>query len=708
MSMHELCWPLSRLGEGMEELARRARLNPTAGDALLVPDAATVSIPSELARWIEWAGTRLGIEAEAVDTSVAELSELLRVGGPALLQVWGPEGRSFLLLLKTVSGVPRLIGPDLKIHCCPAEELRAVLCRQYEAPLVGEIDRLLEAAQLPPKRRPQVRAAMLQERLATKRIGACWILRLPASSGFWRQLRQERLPRRLLCMLGLFVVLYVLELAGWGLIGNAALNGRLDFAWMTAWVLLVLSLVPLRLFGGWLDTSFALDAGRILKKHLLAGALRLDIESVRHQGAGQLLSRVMESQALESLAVNGGLSVLVAVLELAFAAWVLGLGAGGYHHLLLLVVWLAVTVWLSLKYVRDMRGWTMMRLDMTHDLVERMVGHRTRLAQEWPYRRDEQDDRIVKDYLNTSKQMDASGAGVVAGIPAGWMLLGFIGLAPAFVSGTATPAGLALGLGGILLANRAFSGISSGLAAMSRAIVSWNQVAPLFHAATGTVSKEPFLTATPLGGGVDEMPAKLIDASNLVFRYRPQGEPVLRGADLSIHHGERILLEGSSGGGKSTLAALLVGLRKPESGLLLLNGLDHHTLGASWHRLATEAPQFHENHILSGTIGFNLLMGRNWPATEEELEEARALCAELGLGDLLERMPSGMMQMVGETGWQLSHGERSRIFLARALLQKSQFTIMDESFAALDPETLKQCLNCAFDRAHTLLVIAHP
>jgi ABC-type transport system involved in cytochrome bd biosynthesis fused ATPase/permease subunit len=143
---------------------------------------------------------------------------------------------------------------------------------------------------------------------------------------------------------------------------------------------------------------------------------------------------------------------------------------------------------------------------------------------------------------------------------------------------------------------------------------------------------------------------------------------VLRGVDLTIHHGDRILLEGSSGGGKSTLAALLVGLRKPESGLLLLNGLDRPTLGDNWQRLATEAPQFHENHILSGTLGFNLLMGRNWPASDEELLAARELCIELGLGPLLERMPAGMMQMVGETGWQLSHGERSRIFLARALL----------------------------------------
>jgi ATP-binding cassette subfamily B protein len=124
--------------------------------------------------------------------------------------------------------------------------------------------------------------------------------------------------------------------------------------------------------------------------------------------------------------------------------------------------------------------------------------------------------------------------------------------------------------------------------------------------------------------------------------------------------------------------------------------------------LATEAPQFHENHILTGSLAFNLLMGRKWPASAEDVMKARALCVELGLGALLDRMPAGLMQQVGETGWQLSHGERSRVFLARALLQDARLTILDESFAALDPETLKACLKSADAHARTLVVIAHP
>jgi ABC-type transport system involved in cytochrome bd biosynthesis fused ATPase/permease subunit len=119
-------------------------------------------------------------------------------------------------------------------------------------------------------------------------------------------------------------------------------------------------------------------------------------------------------------------------------------------------------------------------------------------------------------------------------------------------------------------------------------------------------------------------------------------------------------------------------------------------------------PQFHENYLLTGTFAFNLLLGRGWPPTSRDLADAETICGALGLGALLERMPAGLQQMVGETGWQLSHGERSRVYLARALLQDAELVILDESFAALDPETLRTAFACVLERAKTLLLIAHP
>jgi ATP-binding cassette, subfamily B, bacterial len=101
-------------------------------------------------------------------------------------------------------------------------------------------------------------------------------------------------------------------------------------------------------------------------------------------------------------------------------------------------------------------------------------------------------------------------------------------------------------------------------------------------------------------------------------------------------------------------------------------------------------------------------MGRRWPPQPADVEAAEGICRELGLDDLLSRMPAGLLQLVGETGWQLSHGERSRLYMARALLQGADLVILDESFAALDPETLQRCLRCVLNHAATVLVIAHP
>ncbi len=120
------------------------------------------------------------------------------------------------------------------------------------------------------------------------------------------------------------------------------------------------------------------------------------------------------------------------------------------------------------------------------------------------------------------------------------------------------------------------------------------------------------------------------------------------------------------------------------------------------------APQFQENHVFAETFAFNLLMGRHWPPRSEDLQEAEQICHELGLGELLGRMPSGLQQIVGESGWQLSHGERSRLFIARTLLQDADLVILDESFGALDPENLGRAMRCVLQRAKTLLVIAHP
>ena len=169
-----------------------------------------------------------------------------------------------------------------------------------------------------------------------------------------------------------------------------------------------------------------------------------------------------------------------------------------------------------------------------------------------------------------------------------------------------------------------------------------------------------------------------------------------------------MLIEGPSGGGKSTLASILAGGRTPQAGSLLMHGLDRHTLGErNWKRSAALVPQFHENHVLTGSFAFNLMMGRRWPPQAEDFTEMETLCRDLGLEDLLKRMPSGLQQSVGDSGWQLSHGERSRLYLGRALLQSPNVIVLDETFAALDPKSLRCAAGSVSRRVQTVVVIAH-
>ena len=347
-----------------------------------------------------------------------------------------------------------------------------------------------------------------------------------------------------------------------------------------------------------------------------------------------------------------------------------------------------------------------MRRDLTHYLVEVMVGHRTRLAQSLRrhWHRGEDDD--LAEYVNVLDSVDRIGIILEVFISQGWLVVGLLGLVPAFVSGNASPVALAISLGGVLSAEVAFRKFALGLVNQLMAgVIAWDQIKPLFEAASRPEMEGDPNTAVPSLTSSGQ----LLSIHDVSFRYNMQGDQVLDRCSVRVQAGDRILLEGPSGGGKSTLAAVLTGLRRPDSGLVLWHGLDRMTLGSvGWRRRVVFAPQFHENHVLGNTFMFNLLMGRCWPPRQEDIELAQVLCEALGLSEVLARMPAGMLQTVGETGWQLSHGEKSRLYIARAILQGVDFLILDESFAALDPQSLQRAMACVLERAPTLLVIAHP
>jgi ATP-binding cassette subfamily B protein len=500
------------------------------------------------------------------------------------------------------------------------------------------------------------------------------------------------------------VLQYFLALGGWLLVGRGALEGRLEAGWLWAWTLILLSTVACLTVAASAGARLAVVLGGLSRERLVEGILGLPSEVVRTQGVGQLLGSVLETEALGSLARAGGPQAVMALIQLLAGAVVLGLGAAPVRALAALVLWLLLMTGLGLRYRRRVVEWADARLALTHDLVEKMVGHRT-VAVQRPAQPEGTDDGLPA-YERRAAALDGTAAWLFSLAPRGWLLMGLAALTPAFVSGSAPPDALAVSLGGMLLIYLALRQAVEIIPALAAAALAWRRTRPLFASAAPDRAA-PAVVATAADDAAAGARGLLV-ARDVTFQYANRPEPALRGCSFAIRRGERILLRGESGSGKSTLGSLLSGLRPPTSGALLLGGFDHHSLGLGrWRERSGGVPQFHENHVLSASLVFNVAMGRGWPPAPADWKQIEVVCTELGLGPLIARMPAGLQQMVGDSGWQLSHGERNRVYVARSLLQDLEVRVLDESFAALDPETFEQVLDCVLRRTRTLIVVAH-
>ncbi|MBV8809948.1 MAG: ABC transporter ATP-binding protein [Acidobacteriaceae bacterium] len=684
-------WPLDRLGEALSALAHRSKLANCAAE-IANPDHRAFD-PGE---WIDWAAKQLGCEAEPLQTTLGDIDSDLEGAYPAILEA---ADSAFLALLDGDNKHVRLLSRAGECVRVRVTQLCDVIRDSAECGERAELETLLDQTHISSRHRCRTLQMLLSEQYRKKRFNRCWVLRLQPGARPSQSLTEVGAIRNGAVLIGAHALQYVLWLLSWAILGTLSFSGRMDRGWLVAWALLLACVVPCQVITTWYQGLFAIGVGAFLKRRLLHGALQLDPEEMRHWGIGSFLGQALEAEAVETLALSGGIAGLLAIVELVISAFVLG------RFSLLLVIWSVLAVALGLWFLCSYQKWTDTRMGLTQDLVESMVGHRTRLAQLPRDQWHEHEDQQIQNYIGTSKNVDKAGAWLIAALPRGWLIIALACLAPSIISAHTGDSAIAVTLGGILLAYTAFRRLTGSFADVAAAIIAAKRIGPLFQAA----SRQKSLGDRIALNSRNESTQKLLDADRLCFRYRKQGNPALQSCSLTIHKGDRILLEGPSGGGKTTFASLLSGLRQPESGLLLLNGLDRHTVGERrWREHVAAAPQFHENHILTETLAFNLLMGRTWPPTIADMEQAESVCRELGLGNLLDTMPSGLLQMVGEGGWQLSHGEQSRVFIARALLQNADLVILDESFAALDPENLRLAMECALRRAKTLMVIAHP
>ncbi len=197
---------------------------------------------------------------------------------------------------------------------------------------------------------------------------------------------------------------------------------------------------------------------------------------------------------------------------------------------------------------------------------------------------------------------------------------------------------------------------------------------------------------------------KEIRFENVNFSYRGEDHFTIRDLNLRIPAGKTIAIAGPSGAGKSTVADLVMGLIKPESGSIYVDGVKISDKSrASWRNRIGYVAQ--ETFLFNETIRFNLLLACP-DASEDDLYNVLKLAAAY---DFVSKLPKGLDTLIGDRGVRLSGGERQRLAMARALLRKPSLLIMDEATSNLDSENEKKIIQ-AIDNLHgdiTILMIAH-
>jgi len=196
--------------------------------------------------------------------------------------------------------------------------------------------------------------------------------------------------------------------------------------------------------------------------------------------------------------------------------------------------------------------------------------------------------------------------------------------------------------------------------------------------------------------GEEPFPPRIEAISVRGLRYSYDSREVLRGIDIDIRGGEHIAIVGESGAGKTTLAKILARLLEDYEGSITVNGVEVRRIRVDEYRrnvvyLDSRA------YLLNASVRDNIILGREVP--EEELRRVMEVCA-IDFVDSLD-------QVVGEEGTALSEGQRQRIALARALIQRPRVLILDEALSGVDSRTEGWILSKLREEGITLIIVSH-
>ena len=208
------------------------------------------------------------------------------------------------------------------------------------------------------------------------------------------------------------------------------------------------------------------------------------------------------------------------------------------------------------------------------------------------------------------------------------------------------------------------------------------------------------------GDSAEKLPVlSEIQLKDIVYHYPDSDVKIFDHASVTFPVGKSVGIVGSSGGGKTTLINIMLGLLRPESGQILVDGVDVQTNYRGWLRNIGYIPQ--SIYMLDTTIRKNVAFGV--PDKDIDDEKVWRALKEAQLDEHVRSLPEGLDTRIGQNGIRFSGGQKQRIGIARALFEDPEVLVLDEATSALDNETEAAIME-SVNRLHgrkTLIIIAH-
>ncbi|MFE6162991.1 ABC transporter ATP-binding protein [Streptomyces sp. NPDC056486] len=500
------------------------------------------------------------------------------------------------------------------------------------------------------------------------------------------------------------------------LVDGPVADRDLGGVWLGALLLLLLGVAEALLFGlrRWLVARPLASVEASMRADLYRHLQRLPVAFHDRWASGQLLSRgttdlmllrMFLAFPLTFLIVNGT-TIVVGMVILLAQDWTLGLVL-----LTPLVPLVIACAYFEGRYMAVARRAQDQVGDLTTVVEESVLGIRIIKG----FGRHRSQARAFHELSHTLRGTELAKARLLAAIYAVIMMLPEIAIGAALVLGTVQVAEGELSTGTLVaflstaLALRWPVESIGFLLAMSQESATATE--RYFEVMDAEPESSVVLPAASEGSGVSGASGVFGGAGlrfhGVEFRYpdAPAEAPAaLDRIDLHVRPGETLALVGATGSGKTTLTALVPRLHEVSGGRITLDGEDIAEMDRE--RLRTlVAVAFEEPTLFSATVGENVLMGAEEAAGQAELERALGVAQ----ADFAHALPQGTATQVGEQGLSLSGGQRQRLALARAVVGRPRFLVLDDPLSALDVHT-EALVEAALRRVlkdTTALVVAH-